>query len=85
MMTPNLLTMVSINKNLKSLSEIDLPQTYHDQLDIWRQCMKHLRLETRETRKYPDFGDAVLRHRHIGEVYKSAECGGRNFYIVRAS
>ena len=69
MMTPNLLTMVSINKNPTSLSGIDLPQTYHDQLDIWRQCMKHLRPETRETRKYPDFGYAVLRHRHIGEVY----------------
>lgn len=79
MMTPNLLTMVSINKNPTSLSGIDLPQTYHDQLDIWRECMKHLRPETRET---SDFGYAVLTHRHIGEVYKGAGCGRRNFYIV---
>ena len=35
----------------------------------------------RERQNYPDFGHAVLRHRHIEEVYRSAEDDRRGTYI----
>lgn len=38
----------------------------------------------RDTLNYPDFSHAVLRHRHIEEVFKSAEDDRKGNYIGRA-
>lgn len=59
----------------------------------WDGCFKHLPPPARnvaamyeafafqETKKYPDFGHAVLRHRHIAQVHKSAEEGRKGVYV----